>query len=127
MTLNNPIRGHNNRSNDLHIYVSDLLILSVSFEEHLLCLRFFFLTIYVWNDTQIIKIYVFTTKNEVSWSGHIIISDGTSMDPSKLLTIYEFPQPRNKKELQAFIGFVNYYRKFTNRHALDIRSLINLI
>ena len=34
------------------------------------------------------------------------------MDPQKVAAVQEWPEPTNKKELQQFIGFVNYYRRF---------------
>jgi len=49
------------------------------------------------------------------------------MDPSKLQAICEFPQPRNKEELQSFIGFCNFYRKFSCHPASIISTLIELI
>lgn len=49
-----------------------------------------------------------------------------SMD-SDIRAIHEFPEPRNKKELQSFVGFCNFYHKFADHHATLIGPLINLI
>jgi len=49
------------------------------------------------------------------------------MDPSKLSAIHDFPVPRHKKDLQSFIGFCNFYRKFTDHHASLIGPLIALL
>jgi len=64
---------------------------------------------------------------KVKFLGHIVIPFGMSIDPSKLQAIREFPQPRNKKELQSFIGFCNFYRKFLCQHASIISLLIELL
>ncbi|KAG5327809.1 hypothetical protein C0989_006506, partial [Termitomyces sp. Mn162] len=34
------------------------------------------------------------------------------MDPIKVAGVAEWPEPRNKKEVQAFLGFVDFYWKF---------------
>ena len=35
------------------------------------------------------------------------------MESNKLSTILEWPYPRNLKELNLFLGYLNFYRKFT--------------
>ena len=34
------------------------------------------------------------------------------MDPVKVSSVAEWPVPQNKKEVQSFIGFVNFYWRF---------------
>lgn len=34
------------------------------------------------------------------------------MDPSKLGAIEKWPIPKKVKEIQRFMGFVNFYRRF---------------
>ena len=34
------------------------------------------------------------------------------MDKEKVKAIREWPEPRNLKEVQAFLGFANFYQKF---------------
>jgi hypothetical protein len=34
------------------------------------------------------------------------------MDPVKIAGVADWPTPSNKKEVQSFIGFVNFYRRF---------------
>jgi len=66
-------------------------------------------------------------RQQIKFLGHIISPLGISMDPEKLRAIQEFPRPRNKKELQSFVGFVNFYRKFACNHASIISPLIELM
>jgi hypothetical protein len=35
------------------------------------------------------------------------------MDPIKIAGVADWPMPSNKKEVQSFIGFVNFYRRFS--------------
>jgi len=34
------------------------------------------------------------------------------MDPVKIAGVAEWPTPSNKKEVQSFLGFTNFYRRF---------------
>jgi hypothetical protein len=49
---------------------------------------------------------------EVKYLGFIISTSGTKMDPAKVTTIQEWPIPRNVKDVQSFLGFVNFHRRF---------------
>ena len=44
--------------------------------------------------------------------GHILIPEVRSADPQKVRKIFDFPEPQDKKQLQAFIGIVNHLSKF---------------
>ena len=48
----------------------------------------------------------------VKFLGSIITTDGIQMDDEKVKAIREWPEPRNLKEVQAFLGFANFYRRF---------------
>jgi hypothetical protein len=51
-------------------------------------------------------------KTQVKYLG-LIVGDGeTRMDPAKVSAVANWPEPENKKELQSFLGFSNYYRWF---------------
>lgn len=112
--------------NDLHIYVDDLLVSSSSFDDHLCRLSLLFKKISVSGMTLKFSKCAFF-RNEIKFLGHVITPLGMSMDPCKLTAVRDFPCPRNKKELQSFIGFCNFYRKFANHHASLISPLIDLI
>ncbi|KAL6352553.1 hypothetical protein LRP88_13017 [Fusarium phalaenopsidis] len=43
---------------------------------------------------------------------HIISHNEIRMDPKKVSAVKEWEEPTNVKEVQAFLGFANYYRKF---------------
>ena len=44
--------------------------------------------------------------------GSIIMTNGIQMDDKKVKAIREWPEPRNLKEVQAFLGFANFYQRF---------------
>src|SRR6202041_2961810 len=41
------------------------------------------------------------------------------MDPAKVQTIQDWPEPHKIKEIQSFLGFANFYRRFIHAY-LDI-------
>jgi hypothetical protein len=51
-------------------------------------------------------------KEEMKHLGMIIRNGQVRMDPAKVAAIADWPIPKNKKEIQKFLGFANYYRRF---------------
>ena len=51
-------------------------------------------------------------KSHITYLGHIVSKHGIETDPNKVNTIREWPVPRTVTEVQSFLGFTNYYRKF---------------
>jgi Reverse transcriptase (RNA-dependent DNA polymerase) len=51
-------------------------------------------------------------KEEMKYLGMIIGHGKVWMDPMKVAAVAEWPTPKNKKEVQQFLGFTNYYRPF---------------
>ena len=50
-------------------------------------------------------------QKQTIFLGHLISPDGISCDPEKVRAIKEWPQPRDKTEVKAFLGCIGYYRK----------------
>ena len=51
-------------------------------------------------------------KKEVKFVGHVITDSGLKADDSKIEAINAIPSPTNRKELERFLGMVNYLGKF---------------
>jgi hypothetical protein len=51
-------------------------------------------------------------KKEVTFLGYVVTTTGLAMDPKKIKAILEWTGPTNVKELQSFLGFANFYRRF---------------
>lgn len=49
---------------------------------------------------------------EVAYLGLIVSTKGISMDPKKVACIQEWPTPRSVLDIQCFLGFANFYRRF---------------
>lgn len=46
---------------------------------------------------------------QILFQGYIIIQEGVSMGTVKAKAVTEWPRPSSVKELQKFLGFVNFY------------------
>ncbi|KAL0195404.1 hypothetical protein M9458_008976, partial [Cirrhinus mrigala] len=51
-------------------------------------------------------------QQSIAFLGYIISPEGVAMDETKVRAVQNWPQPRTLKELQRFLGFSNFYRRF---------------
>ena len=51
-------------------------------------------------------------KDSMEYLGMIIRPGEVQMDPGKVAAVKDWPTPTTLKEVQAFIGFANFYRRF---------------
>ena len=65
-------------------------------------------------------------QRSIKYLGLIISTDGIQMDPEKLAAIADWPAPRSVRDVQAFLGFANFYRRFIHRFAAIAAPLTNL-
>ena len=65
-------------------------------------------------------------QRKVKYLGHVIFKEGIRPDPEKICAIKEYPVPRTVKEVCAFLGLANYYRKFVKDFANIAGPLHNL-
>ena len=47
-----------------------------------------------------------------SFLGSIISAGNISMDPEKVRAVEQWPKPMDRKALQQFLGFANFYQRF---------------
>ena len=66
------------------------------------------------------------SKREIKFLGLIISEDSITMDRGKVEAIRNWLEPKNKKELQQFLGFVNFYRRFVEGFAKIAKPLAKL-
>lgn len=106
-------------------YMDDILIFSRSFEEHVEHVKKV-LSRLKQSGLQIdIKKCEFHQKS-VKFLGLIITTEGIKMDPSKLQVIEDWETPKNVKDVQRFIGFINYYRRFIQNFGSIVIPLTDL-
>ena len=60
---------------------------------------------------------LFWEEENVDFLGHVVSRHGIKPDPKKILAVKKWPQPKNVKQMQSFLGFANYYRRFVKNFA----------
>ena len=62
----------------------------------------------------------------IEYLGFILSPKGLKMDPAKVSTIQAWPTPRNIQDIQSFLGFTNFYRRFIDNYSDITHPLTNL-
>ena len=63
-------------------------------------------------------------KSEIKYLGRVVSAGGIKLDYLKAVAkLRDWEVPRNKAELQSFLGFANYYREFIPWHAKLVAPL----
>jgi len=65
-------------------------------------------------------------REEVDFLGFVVGRHGVRMDPKKLRAVKEWKPLVNIKEVQSFLGFMNYNRKFIKDYSTNAIPLTNL-
>ncbi|KAF8757123.1 hypothetical protein RHS01_03682 [Rhizoctonia solani] len=63
----------------------------------------------------------------VEYLGIIVLDKGFSLDKLKIQAIQEWPTPTKVKEVQSFLGFANFLRRFVANFSHMARPLHNLV
>ena len=66
------------------------------------------------------------SKDTVEYLSFILSKDGLKMDPSKVQTIQDWPEPHKVKDVQSFLGFANFYRHFISNYSDIVIPLTRL-
>jgi transposase InsO family protein len=107
------------------IYLDDILIFTADLEEHRRISRL------VLERMREHKLYLRPEKCEIEktrieYLGVIISHNHVEMDPVKIAGVAQWPVPKNKKEVQSFLGFTNFYRRFIADFSIHARALFDL-
>jgi len=93
------------------VYLNDILIFTKMEEEHVQAVRW---VLQVLKENKLFlrlekcEFY----KQQIKYLGLVILENEVSMDPVKVAGVREWPTPVNKTDVQAFLGFVNFYQRF---------------
>ena len=59
--------------------------------------------------------------------GHIISKDGIKIDPNRVNAIQKVDLPRSKKEIQSFLGKVNFVRRFIPNFVEIVKDITKML
>ena len=65
-------------------------------------------------------------KTSIEYLRVVVSHDSVKMDPAKVARVAEWPTPSSKKEVQSFLGFTNFYRRFIEGFSHISQPLFNL-
>ena len=93
------------------IYLDDILIYSDDITQHQSHVK------EVLKRLRKAGLYVKAEKCEfhsdsVEYLGYVLSPAGLTMSDAKVKTIQEWPEPKKVKDIQSFLGFANFYRRF---------------
>ena len=108
------------------IYLDDITVYSKSDEKHLQHLERIFLKCMKFGISLNPKKSHFALE-EGKLLGNIISKDGIRRDPARVEAIGQIALPRNKKEVQSFIGKVNFLRRFIIDCAEKMRNITEML
>jgi hypothetical protein len=107
-------------------YLDDHLIASRTMEEHMDHLSQFFQVLQE-NGLTINPSKCTFASTSVKFLGHMVSESGIIPLPKQVSAVQEFPPPANLKQLQQFLGMVNFYRRFLPAIARTLKPLTDLL
>ena len=107
------------------VYLDGILIFTKTLEEHWMVVH---------QVMEILQKYGLSLKPEkckfektsVEYLGVVVSHDLVKMDPAKVAGVSEWPTSSNKKEVQSFLGFINFYWRFIEGFSHIARPLFDL-
>ena len=108
------------------VYIDDIIIYSKNFDSHVKDIE----TIL----TQVGKSGITLSPKkchvgyqQLSALGHTVSNLGIGTAEGTVEAVRKFPEPRNVKELQRFLGLCAYYRRFVEKFSIIAHPLYNLL
>jgi hypothetical protein len=107
------------------VYLDNILIFTNSLEEHRRVTRL------VLDHMREHKLYLRPEKckfekTKIEYLSVIISHNKVERDPVKIAGVVDWPTPSNKKEVQSFVRFVNFYQCFIPGFSHHARALFDL-
>ena len=125
-TMMNDIFRHEIAEGWVVIYMDDILVFSRNEKEHKIHVQRILAKLRE-HKLSLKPEKCWFSKKEIEFLGLIISEDSIKMDPGKVQAIKEWPVPTMKRELQQFLGFVNFYQQFVEGYAKIAKPLTKLM
>lgn len=120
----NQVLG-NARFNSAIAYMDDILVPGKNFEEGLERLENVFKLLRIAKLTLNLQKCDFFQK-EIEYLGYEIGEHGIRPGKTKIVSVEQFPTPRNVHEVRQFVGLASYFRKFIRNFAIMAKPLTDL-
>jgi hypothetical protein len=108
------------------IYLDDIIVFSRSDMEHCCHLRKVFLKFQNFGLSLNPKKSIFAMK-EGKLLGHIVSAEGVRIDPNRVEAIQTLSLPRSRKEVQAFLGKINFLRRFISNFVELVKHITTML
>ena len=109
----------------VQVYIDDIMIYANTWEEHNQLLERVLTRIRKTN-LRIKSSKCFFGMHQVEYLGFIIEGNTIRTNPKKIAAIEKFPQPSEPSDVRAFLGLVQFYRRFIKNFAF-ITSPLNML
>jgi hypothetical protein len=107
------------------IYLDDVVVFSATHEEHIQRLK----EVLERLKTSGLKLspekcHFF--QPSVTFLGHVVSSEGIKPDPQNIVKLIDWPVPKSVRDVRAFLGFANYYRKYVKNFSTRAKTMTSL-
>jgi len=107
------------------VYLDNILIFGTYLKEHKRLVKEVLKRLQ-FNDLYAKAEKCFFEQSSIKYLGVIISENKVQMDEEKLSRVLEWPVPTKVKQVQAFLGFVNFYRRFIENFTKMSKPLSDL-
>ena len=115
---------------DLHlksclIYLDDIIVFSKTLEEHLDRLQQVMIRIRE-AGLKLKPSKCHFLQKRIKFLGHVVSDNGIECDPDYIKDLLNWPIPKTVKQVQSFVGFAGFYRRYVQDFAKIARPLHQL-
>ena len=65
-------------------------------------------------------------EKTVTFLGFVVSEGNIRMDPGKVSVVLNWPTPNSVKQVQRFLGFANFYRRFVHNYSVVVAPITTL-
>ena len=108
------------------VYLDDILIFSKSKEDHIEHVKQVLERLkqhQLWAKAEKCSFF----QHEVEFLGYLVSDEGIKMDPKKVEAVTNWPAPQSIHDIQVFLGFANFYRRFIRSYSKVAAPLTKLL
>ncbi|XP_073290991.1 uncharacterized protein [Primulina huaijiensis] len=117
---------HDMIGHHIEVYIDDIVVKSKQVADHILHLRKSFQRMRQ-HELKLNPLKCDFGVKAGNFLGFLVHQRGVEVDKNKAKTIMEANPPKNKKELQRFLGQVNYLRRFISKLAVKTKEFSQLL